>query len=80
MNCEFHSHYPFALKDGVAQAFAIDFLVRKQPNPPTRWTEPREIEDDWMRLMILSQAVATDYKEQARVGMRRDAGGVQVLA
>ncbi len=75
MNCEFHSHYPFALKDGVTQAFAIDFLVHKQSTPPTRWTEPAEIDDDWMRLMILSQAIVTARKEEARVGMRRDPGG-----
>lgn len=75
MKSEFMAQYPFALKDGVAQAFAIDFLVHKQSTPPTRWTEPAEIDDDWMRLMILSQAIASPYKEQARVGLRRDPGG-----
>ncbi len=75
MKYEFMSQYPFFLKDSVTQAFAIDFLVHKQTDPPTRWTEPREIEDDWMRLITLSQAIATPYKEQARVGMRRDPGG-----
>jgi len=75
MKYEFMSQYPFFQKDGVTQAFAIDFLVHKQPNTPTHWTEPSEIEDDWMRLMILSQSIATPYKEQARSGMRRDPGG-----
>ena len=75
MSHEFHSNYPLGIKDSVTQVFAIDFLVHKQPDPPTRWTEQSEIEDDWMRLMILSQSIATPYKEQARSGMRRDPGG-----
>jgi CRISPR-associated protein Cmr2 len=75
MNHEFHAQYPFALKDSIPHADTIDFLVYKQPDPPTRWTDPREIEDDWMRLMILSQAIAKSYKEQARMGMRREASG-----
>jgi len=72
---EFYSKYPFAVKDGIAQAFAIDFLVYKHPEPPTRWTELTDIKDEWMRVMILSQAIATSNKDQARVGMRRDPGG-----
>ena len=75
MKYELMSQYPFFLKDSVTQAFTIDFLVHKQSEPPTRWTETSEIDDDWMRLMLLSQAIASPYKEQARVGMRRDAGG-----
>lgn len=75
MKYEFMSQYPFILKDRDTQVFAIDFLVQKQPDAPTHWTEPKEIEDDWMRLMVLSQAIATPYKEQARIGMRRDPGG-----
>jgi CRISPR-associated protein Cmr2 len=69
------AQYPLAFKDSVTQAFSIDFLARKLPNASPRWTEPGEIEDDWMRLMILSQAVATPYKEQARLGMQRDPAG-----
>lgn len=75
MRPEFLACYPFALKEGVVQAYAIDFLAGKQPEPPTRWTDLSEIEDDWTRLIVLSQAIGTPYKDQARVGMRRDAGG-----
>lgn len=75
MKYEFMSQYPFFQMDGVIQAFAIDFLVQKQLDPPTHWTESSEIEDDWMRLLVLSQSIATPYKEQARAGMRRDPGG-----
>ncbi len=75
MKYEFMAQYPLALKDSVTQAFSIDFLARKLPNASSRWTEPVEIDDDWMRLMILSQAIATPYKEQARLGMQRDPGG-----
>lgn len=75
MNREFHSQYPFALEDSVTQATAIDFLVRKRLDPPHSWSKLIEIDDDWMRISLLAQSVITAYKDQARVGAKRDMGG-----
>ncbi|MFQ5793568.1 MAG: RAMP superfamily CRISPR-associated protein [Candidatus Bipolaricaulia bacterium] len=33
------------------------------------------MQDEWTRLSLLAQALITDYKEQARMGTRREAGG-----
>jgi len=79
MKHEFHAQYAFALKDSTTQAFALDWLVGKSTRAPHRWSEIRELgsgADDFAHLMVLSQAIATGYKDQARVGGRRDPGGL----
>ena len=75
MNHEFHACYPFALQDSVTQAFAIEWLSGKLSNLPHQWQEIGDIQDPLQRIAILSQAIATPYKEQARVGTRKDPGG-----
>ncbi len=77
MKYEFHAQYALALQDGVTQAAAIDFLAhkRKRSQPPRAWPELVEVEEDWARIGLLAQALATSYKDQARVGARRDPGG-----
>ncbi len=79
MKHEFHAQYAFALKDSTTQPFALDWLVGKSTRVPHRWPEIRELgpgADDFARLMVLAQAIATGYKDQARVGGRRDPGGL----
>jgi len=75
MNYEFHACYPFALRDSVTQAFAIEWLSGKSSDLPHHWQEIGDIQDPLQRIAILSQAIATPYKEQARMGTRQDPGG-----
>ena len=79
MKREFHAQYAFALQDSTTQAFALDWLVGKSTRTPQRWPEARELgagADDFARLMVLTQAIVTGYKDQARMGGRRDPGGL----
>jgi len=79
MKREFHAQYAFALQDSTTQAFALDWLVGKSTRTPHRWPEVRELgpgADDFARLMVLTQAIVTGYKDQARMGGRRDPGGL----
>lgn len=75
MKRELHTAYPFALQDGTTQAFAIDWLVGKSDRLPHRWQELGIIRDPMQCLDLLSQVIITAYKEQARMGTRREAGG-----
>ena len=79
MKREFHAQYAFALQDSTIQAFALDWLVGKSTRAPHRWPEIRELgpeSDDFARLLVLAQAIVTGYKDQARVGGRKDPGGL----
>jgi len=79
MKREFPAQYAFALQDRTTQAFALDWLVGKSTRTPHRWPEARELgagADDFARLMVLTQAIVTGYKDQARMGGRRDPGGL----
>ncbi len=79
MKREFHAQYAFALQDSTTQAFALDWLVGKSTRAPHRWSEVRELgpgADDFARLMVLAQAIITGYKDRARVGGRKDPGGL----
>ncbi|MDQ7030177.1 MAG: hypothetical protein Q9O62_10565 [Ardenticatenia bacterium] len=61
------------------QVFALDWLVGKSTQTPHRWPEIRELgpeSDDFARLMVLAQAIITGYKDYARVGGRKDPGGL----
>lgn len=75
MNHEFYAHYPFALQDSTTQAFAMEWLGGKLRDLPRNWPELDDIQDPMQRIAILSQAIATPYKEQARMGTRKDSGG-----
>ncbi len=77
MKYEFYAQYPFALKDSVTQAFAIDWLVDKSGQLPHSWPEIEDVRDSFQRITVLSQALLTAYKEQARMGTRREAGGMR---
>jgi len=76
MKYDFHAQYPLASWDSVTQALAIQFLVRKQTQLPAIASSLSElIDDDWERLLILSQATATERKEEAGIGApRRESG------
>jgi len=74
---EFHAEYPFALQDGVVQAFAIEWLAGKSGRLPHRWREIAAVQDPIQRISILSQAIGTIYREQARMGTRKEAGGLR---
>ena len=77
MKREFHAQFPLALKDSVSQGFALAWLVRQSLHLPARWPEIAQIEDDWARLEILSQAIVTGRKEEARMGTRKMGGGLR---
>ncbi len=77
MKREFHAQFPLALKDSVSQGFALTWLVRQSSHPPARWPEIAQIEDDWAWLEILSQAIVTGRKEEARMGTRKMSGGLR---
>ena len=77
MKHEFHAEYPFALKDSVPQVFAIEWLVGKSSRLPHSWPEVENIQDPFQRIALLSQALLTAYKEQARMGTRREPGGLR---
>ena len=77
MKHEFQAQYPFALKDGITQGFAIASLVRRKRRLPAHWKEIAQIDDDWARLEILSQAIVTGRKEEARMGTRKMSGGLR---
>ncbi len=72
---EFAACYPFFLKEAPVQKEALDFIPRERLDPPRDWPELAQVTDDWARLDILTQAIATKHKEQARVGARRQIGG-----
>lgn len=75
MKYEFHAQYPLALQDSVTQAKAIDWLAGKSDRLPPAWRELPTVQDEEARVSLLAQAVTTAYKEQARTGTRREAGG-----
>jgi CRISPR-associated protein Cmr2 len=75
MKYEFHAQYPLMLQDSVTQAKAIDWLAGKSDRLPLAWRELPTVQDEGARIAILAQAIATAYKEQARMGTRREAGG-----
>ncbi|RMD65479.1 hypothetical protein D6833_02915, partial [Candidatus Parcubacteria bacterium] len=75
MKYEFHAQFPFALQDGTIQAFAVDWLAGKADRLPPTWQEIAVIQDPMQQVMLLSQAIVTEYKDQARVGTRREEGG-----
>ena len=77
MKREFHAQFPFALYDSLTQGFAIARLVNPRARLPARWPEIAQIEDDWSRLEILSQAIITGRKEEARMGTRKMSGGLR---
>lgn len=77
MKYEFHAQYPFALQDSIPQAGAMEWLVGKRPSPPHAWPDLTTVRDDYQRIQLLSQAVITAYKEQARMGTRKQAGGLK---
>ncbi len=76
MKREFHAHYAFALQDSATQAYALDWLVDKSMRLPHGWREISIIKDDFARLEILAQAIVTGYKEQARMGSRKNPTGL----
>ncbi len=77
MKREFHAHFPLALKDSVTQGFAISWLVHIKDRLPSQWQEISQIHDDWARIEILSQAIVTERKDEARVGTRKSSSGLR---
>ena len=77
MKREFYAQFPLALQDSVTQGFAIAWLVKQSTRLPARWPDIAQIEDDWARLEILSQAIITGRKEEARMGTRKMSGGLR---
>ena len=74
MKHELHAQFPFALKDSATQAFAISVLVGKREEHPS-WKEVHQLQNTFEGINLLAQSIITPYKEQARIGTRRDPGG-----
>jgi hypothetical protein len=74
MKHEFHAQFPFALKDSATQAFAISVLVGKREEHPS-WKAVHQLQNTFEGINLLAQSIITPYKEQARIGTRRDPGG-----
>lgn len=74
MKYELHAQFPFALKDSATQAFAISVLVGKRKEHPS-WKEIQQLQNTFEGINILAQSIVTPYKEQARMGTRREVGG-----
>ncbi len=77
MKYEFHAQFPLALQESTTQAFAIEWLVGKPKNLPSRWKEIDAVQDPYQRLVLLAQSIVTPYKEQARTGTAKEPGGVK---
>ncbi len=75
MKYDFHTQYPLALWDSVTQAEAINWLVGKSEQPPRARRQLADVQDEIARLELLAQAVGTAYKEQARMGTRKETSG-----
>ncbi|MBW1946422.1 MAG: hypothetical protein JRI33_00635 [Deltaproteobacteria bacterium] len=75
MKYDFQAHYPLSSMGSITQAKAIDWLVGKDDRFPPGLRELSEVQDQASRISILTQAVGTAYKEQARIGTRGAAGG-----
>jgi CRISPR/Cas system CMR subunit Cmr6 (Cas7 group RAMP superfamily) len=67
------------LKPDYAQMEAIDFLTRKEEQPPKSWQELGEVSDPSARLSLLTQAIITAYKDYSRMGRRGEAGLIKML-
>jgi CRISPR-associated protein Cmr2 len=72
---DFHAHYAFAEQHGITQAEAIDFLTGVQAEPPRQWPGLAAVTDDGARLQLLAQALASAYKERARMGQQKGKAG-----
>ena len=77
MKHEFHAQFSLALHDSLTQGFAIAWLVKQSTRLPAQWPEITQLKNDWARLEILSQAIITGRKEEARMGTRRMSGGLR---
>ncbi len=77
MKHEFHAQFALALQDSMTQAFAIDWLAGKSKKLPHQWPEIQAIQDEYQRILLLSETLMTRYKEQAKMGTRREPGGLR---
>jgi CRISPR-associated protein Cmr2 len=75
MKYDFHAHYAFAEQHGITQAEAIDFLTGVQAHPPRQWQPLAAVTDDGARLQLPAQALASAYKERARMGQQKGKAG-----
>ncbi|RME04548.1 MAG: hypothetical protein D6816_09665, partial [Bacteroidetes bacterium] len=64
MKYEFHAQFPLVLQDSVLQASAISFLVGEKQSPPQPWQKLAQVPDDFARLILLAQAIATGRKDE----------------
>jgi len=78
MRHEFHAEYNLQARYRHVQQAAIDFLTGNAVHPPTEWAELKDVRDMDARRLLLAQTQAppAPYKDYARVGTRREAGGL----
>lgn len=74
---EFQGYYDYAKKDKDAQLEIITKLDVLDKSALERWSEFADL-DAWSRLLVLSQAIATPSKNQARMGTQEGPGGYQL--
>lgn len=73
---DFHAGYSLVLKPGVTQQEGIDFLTGEVLQPPKKWEDLSDVDDQAARLHLAMQAVLTPYKDYARVGRRGKPAGL----
>lgn len=75
MTYDFHARYALPTRDQMTQAYAVDYLTGYAKEPPEKLPELAEIEDPAARLEVLAQALASGYKDRARIGQLRGKPG-----
>lgn len=75
MKREFYAQYDLPAHDDLTQAQAVDYLSGVSDSPPRKWAELAQVEDPATRLSLLAQALASPYKDRARMGQQRGTSG-----
>ena len=76
MNREFFALYDLVLTSGITQQEVIAFLIESGKEPPARLLHFQDILDIYSHVELVAQALATPYKDYARVGRRKKPGGI----
>jgi len=75
MKREFHAQYDLLAHDDLTQGQAVDYLTGVSDSSPRKWAELAQAEDPATRLSLLAQALASPYKNRARMGQQRGTPG-----
>jgi hypothetical protein len=79
MSYDYWAVCSYVASSSAVQQQAIDYLLLNGGAPPSALDHLRGITDPTARVMLLAQALQTDYKEYARTGTRWEPGGLWQL-